>query len=490
MFAVLNLGMKSIRLCLLDYNQNILYKKSFPLGTVIFGDCVEQDGIEWWDLTKRLFYSAESAGCKLEAIEAITVSASASCLVCVNHSGAPLRPIIMVSDRRHYSIVSNPGEAILMQRIRWIATNEPELFKATAYFLAPNDYLLYRLTGLAFTDALNAEKFGYDQQVGSYAYADDSVSGRLPVVRGIGEIVGCVSPAVAAELHIRPTVEVAISSYDAIVSVAGSGVSAEGEICDVSGTVTSVRMQIAKDKRHPGGAISTQRIDALDCYYLGGSNNLGGGLIEWLKTTFYEISDHVYDIIQSEAQSVRPSESGIVFLPYLLGERAPVWNPDARGVFFGIERMHSRKHFARSILEAAAFVGKSLIDEIVLVQGLSPETIRLSGGLSRLEICNRIKADVYGVPLEIVSEFESTVIGAYLLAFQHKLRLDSDERGRVQIRVKVRDVVLPDKEAGMIYQERFQSFKNIYKALEPIFSKYPRATTGEFKSEDGKLNNL
>jgi xylulokinase len=295
---------------------------------------------------------------------------------------------------------------------------------------------------------------------------------------------------VAAELHLRPDTEVALSSYDAIVSVVGSGVGEEGTLCDVSGTVTSVRMQCRDARTHPTGAIACQGMPSLGCHYLGGSNNLGGGLIEWLKTTFYPASPHVYDMIQTDAQGVTAQDSRIVFLPYLMGERAPIWNPDARGVFFGVERMHSRKHFARATLEAAAFAGRTLIEAVGEAYGRPPAKVRLSGGLSRLEICSRIKADVYGLPLEIVSEFESTVLGAHLLAFHRRLGLTPGSRGWLDATVKVRDIVIPDDEAKATYDESFLMFKEIYAALQPVFLRHSHRTAKTMKSEDGYLENL
>jgi len=490
MFAVINLGLKSIRLCLFDGASHLLFKKSYPLNTVIFGEGVEQDGEEWWNCVKQLFDDAAEVGHKLEEIGGVTVSASASCLVCVDSKGIPLRPIIMVSDRRHCAAEADSGEPVMIQRIHWLRESEPDAFEKAARFLAPNDYLIHRLSGRPVTDPLNAEKSGYDIPRREYLIEDDTIRSRLPEVGDIGEVVGTLLPEVASELGLPKSVEVRLSTYDAIVSVVGSGVSQPGELCDVSGTVTSVRMVAAQDCPHPEGAIVSQSMSLLGHYYVGGSNNMGGGLIEWLKGTFYPPSPHVYDMIQADAQSVSAKDSRIVFLPYLLGERAPLWNPHARGVFFGVERMHSRKHFARATLEAAAFSGRSLIDAITEAHGKPPSKIRLSGGLSRLEICNRIKADVYGMPVEIVSEFESTALGAYLLAFHQALEIDLRSPQALGKFVKVRDIVLPDEEAMAVYEESYTMFREIYAALKPLFERHKARTILSLKSEDGYLENL
>lgn len=217
---------------------------------------------------------------------------------------------------------------------------------------------------------------------------------------------------------------------------------------------------------------------------------MGGGLIEWLKTTFYDPQGHVYEHIDAEVLSIQPEQSALIFLPYLLGERAPLWDPRARGVFFGLERTHGRKHFARAAVEGAAFLGRSLIDEIMAVHGGPPKKIRLSGGLSRLGTANRIKADVYGLPVEVVAEFESTVIGAYLLAFHQRLAGDQPVHELCRRSVRVRDIILPDPEAAVIYRKKYEIFTDIYKALKPHFGKLRSIQTTALKSEDGMLENL
>lgn len=489
MFAVLNLGLKSIRLCLLDDRAHLRFKKAYPLHSVIFGEAVEQSGDEWWRLTTQLFADARTAGHDLRAVEALTVSASSSCLACVDQAGRLLRPIIMVNDRRHHQTESTGGP-VLLQRLAWLARHEPATYAETARFLSPNDYLIYVMTGRAVTDPLNAEKFGYDAAQASYVGAADDLRARLPEVLPVAESVGNLRPEIASLLGLPRTTGVFLSSYDAIVSVVGSGALEPGDLCDVSGTVTSIRLVTTKREVHPTAAVVSQQMPLLGQTYLGGSTNLGGGLIEWLKTTFYTPAGAIYETMEAEAESVKASESSLIFLPYLLGERSPLWNPDARGVFFGLERTHGRRHFARATLESTAFIGLNVINEIVKVHGERPRRIRVSGGLSRLAAVNRIKADVYGLPLEVMAEFESTVLGAYLLAFHRRLAGGRPPLEWFREMVRVRDIILPDPEVAGAYAEKFRLFQDVYEALRPQFRRLRAMGTSTLKSEDGFLENL
>lgn len=489
MFAVINLGLKSIRLCLLDADARTLFKKSYPIHSVIFGEAVEQDGEEWWRLTCQLFHDAASAGLPTGRIEAVTVSASSSCLVCVGEDGRVLRPVIMVNDRRHES-VGTGAQPVMIRRIRWLAEAEPECHRQAALFLSPNDFLVHRMTGAAVTDPVNATKFG---PVGSQAAGDDAADGlrrRLPEVREVGARVGVIQPAVARSLGLAESVEVRLSSYDAVVSVVGSGALDDGDLCDVSGTVTSIRLVSMRGGAHPTGAVATQAMPLLGGHLVGGSTNLGGGLIEWLKTTFYPPQGPVYEQIDADVQSLRPEQCALIFLPHLLGERAPLWDPQARGVFFGIERTHGRKHFARAVVEGAAFLGRSLVDEIVAVHGAPPTRVRVSGGLSRIAAVNQIKADVYARPVEVVAEFESTVMGAFLLAFHERLGAGRPLREFCRERVRVREILLPDPAAVSVYQKKYRIYRELYGALKPHFGSLREVQGMGWKSEDAVLENL
>lgn len=470
MFAVINLGLKSIRLCLLDEQAHILFKASHPVHTVVFGLAVEQDGEEWWSLCVRLFDEARSAGFPLQKVRGLTVSASASCLACISENGALLRPVMMVSDRRHHA-VSTPRISDMRQRLLWLKENEPDVYQLARHFFSPNDYLIFRLTGLAVTDSLNAMKFAAHAEEHPYAGMDPRDVRRLPEIKPVGAPVGTVNKVASSQLGISADAEVRLASYDAIVSVAGSGASESGDACDVSGTVTSVRMVSHARSSHAEGKVATQFMPCFGHNYIGGSTNLGGGLVEWLKATFYDGASHPYEQIVADAEEVAPGASRLIFLPYLLGERAPLWDPDARGVFFGLERSHGRRHFARATIEAAAFLARSIVDEIATVHGAQPGRMRLSGGLCRLGVANRIKADVLGMPVEVVAEFESTVVGAFLLAFQERLAAGQPLAELVKRSVRVRDIVLPDPEATAIYREKYAMFRDVYSALRPEFRK-------------------
>lgn len=147
---------------------------------------------------------------------------------------------------------------------------------------------------------------------------------------------------------------------------------------------------------------------------IGGSNNLGGGLIEWVKQCYYLNDEYPYEIMEKDAAESDIGARGLVFLPFLLGERAPIWNDNARGVFFGLERMHTRKDMTRAVFESTGFIDLSIIDAIKET-GTDVSSVRLSGGLARINLISQIKADVLGKDVLVLSEFETTASGAAMM---------------------------------------------------------------------------
>ena len=153
----------------------------------------------------------------------------------------------------------------------------------------------------------------------------------LPDVKNTGEYIGDVLSDIADELGINKDTKVVISSYDAICSFIGSGVNDEGESSDVSGTVTVFRTLTRKE------TCKSSKIYSMPYYnenakIIGGSNNLGGGLIEWVKQCYYLNDEYPYEIMEKDAAESDIGARGLVFLPFLLGERAPIWDDNARGV--------------------------------------------------------------------------------------------------------------------------------------------------------------
>ncbi len=488
---VLNMGMKSIRSIIFTEEGRKLAQAALPLTSAINDIRVEQDASEWWEKALTVIRkSTHEAGIK--HLDAITVTSSASCLVCVDEDGNALAPVMMVSDKRaqkEAEYISNMPEfmevkaktglamssSLLLPKILWIKRHCDDIFSNTAYFLTSNAYLLYRLCGKPITDSLDAGKFHYDQVGKQYPEELLQALGislkSMPQVVSLGTQVGTTVSTMANEMPVHwGDIDVIATSYDAICSFFGSGAVEEGEASDVSGTVTVFRTMSYKNGRlAPSTKVYESLYEAENARIVGGSNNLGGGLIEWAKQCYYQSEPYPYEVMEKEAAESDIGARGLIFLPYLLGERTPIWNDEARGVFFGLERMHTRKDMTRAVFESTGFIDmdmKTAVEE----NGIEVKRVRFSGGLARLNLIAQIKADILGLDVLVLNEFETTSTGAAMLALTG-LGLFKGVREAADAFVRVRMIIKPDMDNHKKYMHIYNLYKSTYEVLKPQYKK-------------------
>lgn len=505
---VLNMGMKSIRSIIFDEEGNKLASSALPIVTSLRGEMVTQSPTEWWSKACEVIRDALSEAGDV-SIDYLTVTSSSSCLVCVDRSGRELLPCMMVSDRRAKGesdfIMATPSfpsvkertglgmdASLLLPKALWLKNHEKGIYGKVDKFLSPNDYLIMKFTGKYVTDYMNAQKWHYDTEKKQYPLSLLEEIGispdLLPEVVNPGTCVGTVSKTAAEETGLTTGTQVIASTYDAICSFVGSGVLKNGEASDVSGTVTVFRAA-STEKR----TLGTDKIQQLPyheagMHIVGGSNNLGGGLIEWVKQCYYQNEMLPYELMEKDAAEASLGAGGVVFLPYLLGERAPIWDSSARGVFFGLERMHTRKEMTRAVFESTGFIDLDMIGAIEET-GMKIEKIRISGGLARLNLISQIKADITGREVEVLSEFETTATGAAMMALYGQGVYASLQEAAEDF-VKVRMIIRPDRKNHEEYQELYHLYQETYKTLKPLFPKRMALAEKLYSGKKVKVENL
>ncbi len=486
---VINMGLKSIRCIIFNQNGLKLSSAAQAINTAIDDKRVEQDPAEWWTKAEYVMKKAhKDAG--NPRIDYITVTTSASCLVCIDESGNPLGKALMISDKRaseeveiikkmpefgevHKKTGLDMAVSLMLPKILWVKRNQPESFEKSRYFVTPNDYLIYKLCGVCATDYLNAIKYHYDPSSGQYPEklleSLQIPSAAMPKVKEVGEEVGRICPEIAKNTGINEDVRVIITSYDAICSFIGSGVSEDGEASDVSGTVTVFRTFCKKENIKESSKIYNLPYRKEQAQIVGGSNNLGGGLIEWVKQCYYQNEEYPYEIMEKDAGESDIGARGLIFLPYLLGERTPLWDDNARGVFFGLERMHTRKDMTRAVFESTGFIDLDII-EAIKETGAEVNTVRLSGGLARVNLVSQIKADIMGRDMLVLSEFETTASGAAMMALLGQGDYSSLKEAADRFAI-VRMIIKPNMENHKQYMHMYELYKETYRTLKPLFEK-------------------
>lgn len=505
---VLNMGMKSIRGIIFDEEGGKLASSARLITTALTEETVTQEPSEWWEAACQVVREAvaDAGGVR---VDYLTVAASSSCLVCVDSDGEALLPCMMVSDKRaeeesvfldhaaeFRAVKEKTGlcmtPSVMLPKALWVKRHRSDIFAKIYKLLSPNDYLIAKFTGCYVSDYMNAAKWHYDMEGKQYPLELLKKVGiseeLLPEVVAPGKYVGTVLGSVAEKTGLAEETKVVASTYDAICSFIGSGILEEGEAGDVSGTVTVFRAAV---KQKMEG--TTERIQQIPYYeagihIIGGSNNLGGGLIEWVKQCYYQNDPFSYELMEKDAGEVSLGAGGLIFLPYLLGERAPIWDNNARGVFFGLERMHTRKEMTRAVFESTGFIDLDMIAAIE-ENGVKIECVRLSGGLARLNLVSQIKADITGREVQVLSEFETTATGAAMIALYGQ-GVYSSLREAADRFVKIRMIIRPDWKNHEKYQEIYQMYKETYTTLKPLFAKRMALTERLYRGKRVRIENL
>ncbi len=505
MYLVLNLGLKSLRGIVFDEDGRQIYSSSKAVYSKLMDNRVEQDVTEWEGKLKDILEEISSIDHLNGSIDYITSTTSSSCIFGMDKEGNAVTKVMMVSDKRASKEADNleeiiktinPGSSMgcpassVIPKALWFKKNKQETFDSVAHWMGAGGFLNYFFTKEIFTDSLNASKGLYENG----AYLKEVIEkvgldvGSLPVVQDIGFELA-VSDDVRKKFNFAPNCRYMLTTYDAICAVIGSFDGKPKTACDVSGTVTSVRVLSDVGLESSKGPVLSQKLSTYDKYLIGASNNLGGGIIEWFKQAFYDETDkNVYYIMENNAHQVPIGSNGIVFLPYMLGERSPFKSPNARGVFFGIDRRSTIKDFSRAVFESTAYVSNDLL-QLITSNGIEVDSMSVSGGLARFDLINQIKADVTNKRIKVIENFESTSVGAFILLMLNLKKYSSIEEAASKI-IRVRKIINPSESNHKIYKEFFDFYKNLNNQLMPLYEEHLhiRNQIESFSSE--KISNL
>lgn len=489
---IINLSLSSVKVLIFDDRGRKVHENWLPVRTYINGASVEQDPNEWWQSLLELLRKIFSIKDFSSYIQFMTVTSSSSCLVMLDKNGNVLEKSFMVSDKRALSeskflesayghlfhkTTLHPEPSLMIPKVLWLKRNKKAVFSKVAKFMSANDFIIYKLTGEFLTDELNAEKFFYDIKNNSYPneilrYLDLSPK-HFPKVVSPGTIGGEVIEKLKKELNISHRINVAISTYDALCALVGGSSFTEGELNNVCGTCSSYRMFCKKINSEKNNSLLVQFMPSEHLSIIGASNNLEGGVLEWAKECFYgdnylKNDTFLYELMQSEAEESTLGANGIIFLPYLLGERKPFLDCDVRGTFFGIERFHTRKDIIRSVFEATCFQAKLMLEEFEK-NGYTISQVRMSGGVAKMPFAAQLRADVLGLPINVLEEVETTALGAFILTLKARKKIKSISQAKKL--AKINRTYLPNMHNHNSYASLFILYKELYKQNKEIFKK-------------------
>jgi xylulokinase len=431
----------------------------------------EQDPEDWW-------HAAEAALAALgrDDVAGIGLSGQMHGLVLLDDDLRVLRPAILWNDQRTAAECAEIEERLGLERLvaltgnraltgftapklLWVRRHEPDVYARIAHVLLPKDYVRLRLTGELATDVADASGTLL-LAVPERLWSDEVLSALeipprwLPSVRESPEAAGAT----------RDGVRVAAGAGDQAAGALGVGVEAPGQLSVVLGTSGVVFSALDAFAADPEGRAHSFCHAVPDRWHAMGVMLSAAGSLRWFRDV--AAAGASYADLDAEAERWPPGAEGLLFLPYLAGERTPHADPDARGAFAGLSLRHDRGALARAVLEGVAY---GLRDSLELIRGLGirPEVARVSGGGARSGLWLRIVASVLDMPLERTAVEEGAAYGATLLGGVAG-GVFATAQDAVAACVRSVDAVEPDARWVEEYAAGYERFRTLYPALRPL----------------------
>lgn len=423
MFLVFDLGTSALRAGLVTKDGKTLRRVAVPIRSRERApDCHEIDPQAWWRALRR---AASLLLDDATSIAGICIGGATRAQVFLDAAGKPLFPALLFRDRRAIQEAAeiaacfppvDPADTITafhpLARVAWFHRNQPDLARHLKAVCEPKDYLNFRLTGRHAADSVTYSR--YDALPLPDAATPDWLRSSLAFfdVRRVDPwaILGPCAAA-APPFDRLAGVPVFAGSMDTWMAAIGAGAAAPGQAYDIAGTSEAVGQIVAASGRAPG-LVSLRWTDK--AFHLGGPTQAGADSAVWAHRTF-RIRGKLPEAIE-RAAGLPPRRDGPLFLPYLAGERTPIWRADIRGALHGVGREHGPDDFLYAVLEGVALAVHDILAIAARHSGAPATEIRIAGGGARSDGWCQLKADVLGVPVIRAAEAETGLTGAAIAA--------------------------------------------------------------------------
>lgn len=484
LYIGVDLGTSAVKLLLMDEKgriQNVV-SREYPLFFPHPG-WSEQNPQDWFSETmtglKELLKDADKS-----QVAGLSFGGQMHGLVILDEKDEVIRPAILWNDGRTYEECDYLNNVIGKEKLSaytanisftgftapkllWVKNKEPENFARIKKIMLPKDYLAYMLTGVHCTDVSDASGmllFDVKNRCWSKEMCDicSVKEEQLAKIYESYECVGCLKPEIAKELGVPETVKVAAGAGDNAAAAVGTGTVGDGR-CNIS-LGTSGTVFIASKN------FGVDRYNALHSFaHADGTYHLMGCMLSAASCNKWWMDDIIgtKDYGREQEGIEKLGENHVYFLPYLMGERSPHNNPNARGTFVGMTMDTGRADMTQAVLEGVAFALRDSL-EVAKSLGIQIERTKICGGGAKSPLWRRIIANVLNLKVDILESEEGPAMGGAMLAAVACGEYASVEEIAQKL-VKVVDTVEPEPEIAAKYEERYAQFKEIYPALKPVF---------------------
>ena len=425
----------------------------------------------------------------------VSFSAAMHSLVALDGEGRPLTPSVTYADNRAskqarrirteldgLAIHRRTGTPIHpmspLAKLLWFRETDPDTFEAAEKWVSAKEYVFSRLFGEFVVDhsvasaagLFNLEHRDWDEGALRVAGVPPEKLSRLVPTTHVME--GLI-PEYAGRLGLGRDTPFVVGANDGALANLGVGAVEPGVVAVSIGTSGAVRSVVHEPEIEEGGRLFCYVLDE-GVWVTGGPVNNGGLALRWLRdNVFPELKkaaegqgSNPYDLMGEMAGKVPAGSEGLIFLPYLTGERAPQWNPGARAAFFGMTLGHGRDHMVRAVMEGVTFQVRAVARVLEEVAG-RPQEVRATGGFARSALWRQIMADVFGREVVFPEGVEGSSLGAALLGM--KATGESGSLGAAKGMVEISDRRRPDEADSEAYEGLMEIFTRLYDRLEPEF---------------------
>lgn len=486
MYIGVDLGTSSVKLLLMDGEGKIknTVSREYPIYFPNPG-WSEQKPEDWYresmEGMKELLADVDKS-----EVAGISFGGQMHGLVILDENDDVIRPALLWNDGRTYEECDYLNNVIgkdklseytanisftgfTAPKILWVKNKEPDNFARIKKIMLPKDYIAYKLTGVHCTDVSDASgMLLMDVKNRRWSKEMCEICGitedMLATIFESYESVGTVLPEIAKELGIPETVKVAAGAGDNAAAAVATGTVGDGK-CNISigtsGTIFISSENFGVDKNNALHAFA----DANGCYHLMGCMLSAASCNKWWMDDILGTSDYA-----SEQKNItKLGENHVFFLPYLMGERSPHNNPNARGTFIGMTMDNTREDMTQAVLEGVAFAIRDSY-EVAKSLGIEIERTKIVGGGAKSPLWKKIFANVLNLEVDLLESEEGPSLGGAMLAAVACGEFASVEEAAEKI-VKVVNTVKPDPELAQKYEERYQQFAKIYPACKELYDK-------------------
>jgi xylulokinase len=449
----------------------------------------EQDPCDWWRACGVAVRDAlAQAKLRGDQISCVGLSGQMHGAVLLDEHGRVVRPAMIWCDVRTekqcqeltdqigadklIQLTCNPALTnFTLTKCLWVRENEPENWRRVRSVMLPKDYVRFRLTGERATDVADASgtllldvaNRRWSKEMLKLVQMDESL---LPRLYESSEICGRISDAGAAATGLQKGTPVVAGAGDQAAGAIGMGVVSPGTVSATIGTSGVVLAATDRPALDSKGRVHTFCHAVPGRWIAMGVTQAAGLSLRWFRDQFG--AGQSYESLIAEAASASPGCDGLLWAPYLMGERTPYLDPAARGMLFGLTASHTRGHVIRAILEGVAF---SLRDTFTIFKEMEVpvKTIRLGGGGARSPLWRQIQADIYGQPVETVDAEEGAAYGAAILAGVGVKTWSSVDEA-CESTVRVAEKITPDSEHFLILERAYAQYRRMYPAMKSILN--------------------